>query len=593
MFDFLFGWRKASKCKSLIKKLQCRVKLVTKKKCWIVRQLRQDVAELLKNGHTQTAFERVEQLLKDQSMVEVYDLVGSFSEFIIMNLGYIRKHKDCPNDINEAVSTLIFTSARLGDLPELLAVRKLFAERYGVSFVTAALELLPGNLVNNQIKEKLVYTKKLADDVKYKLLDEIACSCVEPGPLFLEYKPSDSLENGETQSNTTRISSNEIQTGKANGKICNIVTQTEGKIVNIDFQSDRLREDQKISPNAIQLSVLGENKILGKLSYNRNESFSSSSSSETSSRLPEEMIYLDDIEEFVSPVTKNGRVQDQRLFMFKPFEIPLKASAEHINHDVLSFKGQKLLQYENNSVSKSSRMVEEQSRKRTRRKSSVSQENRNVTEAECELYHGISLDSSMAQKHESCYRQREDEYKILIDSFDQGGGNRERSCYLTVKSSINVMRCGYDSMGFVWRCNSNSNISKKCCLEHPYYFYFRDRNESLENISSTPKTKDHPMQSTKEAKIDQHRPDFCKDSIRYKLRGDTRNGAQLPCLGAMTMPNARPVEIATDNMFRSNSFPLDTPRSCRHIHPKLPDYDELTAKFMALKRENLQRRASQ
>ncbi|XP_075478616.1 uncharacterized protein LOC142519470 isoform X2 [Primulina tabacum] len=339
--------------KSLIKKLQCRVKLVTKKKCWIVRQLRQDVAELLKNGHTQTAFERVEQLLKDQNMVEVYDLVSSFSEFIIMNLGYIRKHKDCPNDINEAVSTLIFTSARLGDLPELLAVRKLFAERYGLNFVTASLELLPGNLVNNQIKENLVYTKKVADDVKYKLLDEIASSCVEPGPLFLEYKPSDSLENGETQSNTTRISSNEIQTGKANGKICNIVTQTEGKIVNIDFQSDRLREDQKISPNAIQLSVLGENEILGKPSYNGNESFSSSSSSETSSRLPEEMIYLDDIEEFVSPATKNGRVQDQRLFMFKPFEIPLKKSAEHIDHDVIPFKGQKLLQYENNSVSRS------------------------------------------------------------------------------------------------------------------------------------------------------------------------------------------------------------------------------------------------
>lgn len=59
--------------------------------------------------------------------------------------------RDCPNDINEAVSSLVFASARLGDLPELPVIRKLFGERYGKKFVTSALELLPGNLVNYQV----------------------------------------------------------------------------------------------------------------------------------------------------------------------------------------------------------------------------------------------------------------------------------------------------------------------------------------------------------------------------------------------------------------------------------------------------------
>lgn len=59
--------------------------------------------------------------------------------------------RDCPNDINEAVSTLIFASARLGDLPELLTIRKLFQERYGQRFASAALELHHGNLVNHQV----------------------------------------------------------------------------------------------------------------------------------------------------------------------------------------------------------------------------------------------------------------------------------------------------------------------------------------------------------------------------------------------------------------------------------------------------------
>lgn len=31
--------------------------------------------------------------------------------------------------------------------------------------------------------------KKVPDDVKYMFLDEIARSCIQTGPLFLEYKP--------------------------------------------------------------------------------------------------------------------------------------------------------------------------------------------------------------------------------------------------------------------------------------------------------------------------------------------------------------------------------------------------------------------
>lgn len=61
--------------------------------------------------------------------------------------------RDLPDDINEVVSSLIFASARLGDLPELAAIRKFFSERYGQKFEKSALQLLPGNLVNHQVKD--------------------------------------------------------------------------------------------------------------------------------------------------------------------------------------------------------------------------------------------------------------------------------------------------------------------------------------------------------------------------------------------------------------------------------------------------------
>lgn len=61
---------------------------------------------------------------------------------------------------------------------------------------------------------------------------------------------------------------------------------------------------------------------------------------------------------------------------------------------------------------------------------------------------------------------------------------------------------------------------------------------------------------------------------------------------AMTMPIQRPNgRISSENVHRSNSFPVEESERCnsnRHVHPKLPDYDELAAKFMALKKANLQ-----
>ncbi|PON92900.1 Vacuolar protein sorting-associated protein, partial [Trema orientale] len=54
---------------------------------------------------------------------------------------------------NEAVSSLVYASARCPGLPELRVIRELFHERYGREFVISAVELLPGNLVNQQVKK--------------------------------------------------------------------------------------------------------------------------------------------------------------------------------------------------------------------------------------------------------------------------------------------------------------------------------------------------------------------------------------------------------------------------------------------------------
>ncbi|KAF9597536.1 hypothetical protein IFM89_019450 [Coptis chinensis] len=70
MFEVLFGWRKASRCKKLIRLVQCRLKLLKNKRDSIVRQVRQDVVQLIKDGHEDCALSRIDQIYKDQNAAE-------------------------------------------------------------------------------------------------------------------------------------------------------------------------------------------------------------------------------------------------------------------------------------------------------------------------------------------------------------------------------------------------------------------------------------------------------------------------------------------------------------------------------------------
>lgn len=97
-----------------------------------------------------------------------------------------------------------------------------------------------------------------------------------------------------------------------------------------------------------------------------------------------------------------------------------------------------------------------------------------------------------------------------------------------------------------------SSICKKCSLARPRYFCSPEVNEAAEA----------------EAEAEEFEKRMTQTPLPSTMR-------------AITMPCER-----------SNSFPYHGYSPCRHIHPKLPDYDELAAKFMELKRENLEKKSS-
>ncbi|KAL7102273.1 hypothetical protein ACP275_08G109200 [Erythranthe tilingii] len=392
MFGFLFGCGKDSKCKKLVQTVQCRLKLLKNKRLCVVNQLRNDVSELLKHGHHYTAFERVEQVIIEESIVQVYDLLDQYCEFILLfNIRSILKHRDCPNNDNiiEAISSLIFSSTRIRELPELLSIRKLFGKRYGKKFVTSAIELLPGNLVNNQIKEKLC-SKNVFDDVKYKLLDEIAATLVPPaGQLLLEYKPE--------------IQQDEEETKETDQSELYIERETEEKIVYTD--SDSYTKMPKESSLALETELIPSNPIQD--SDPRTESLALSeycnftvshpnyeSSSETSAESPKQIVFVDDeIEEIVSPHgSKDVNLQDKRLFMFKSV-----GKTDYVI-ECTNIEEQNLFQ--ENLISKSpARKKKASTRKtRTKRRLLLCREDQNIADVECATYYGESEKRSTAHK---------------------------------------------------------------------------------------------------------------------------------------------------------------------------------------------------
>ena len=59
--------------------------------------------------------------------------------------------RDCPEDLKEAISSIVFAAPRSSDLPELMAARQIFGLKYGKEFILAAEELRPGCCVNRRV----------------------------------------------------------------------------------------------------------------------------------------------------------------------------------------------------------------------------------------------------------------------------------------------------------------------------------------------------------------------------------------------------------------------------------------------------------
>ncbi|KAF9622263.1 hypothetical protein IFM89_030305 [Coptis chinensis] len=164
---------KSSKCKTMAKMVTARIKLLRNKREVVVRQMRRDVALLLQSKQDATARIRVEHVIREQNIMAANEIIELFCELVVARLSIIAKQRDCPADLKEGISSLIFAAPRCSDIPELQQLRTIFEKKYGKEFVNAATELRPNCGVNRTLIEKLS-VRTPTGEVKLKLMKEIA-----------------------------------------------------------------------------------------------------------------------------------------------------------------------------------------------------------------------------------------------------------------------------------------------------------------------------------------------------------------------------------------------------------------------------------
>ncbi|KAI3939902.1 hypothetical protein MKW98_029678 [Papaver atlanticum] len=693
--------------KKLIKRVQCRIKLSKNKRYSIITQLREDIIQLLKSGLDRSAFARVGQLSKDQNIVAAYELLDHFCEFIIMNLPYIRRNRDCPNDINEAASSLLYASARCGDLPELPKLRKLFGDRYGNRFAIAAVELLPGNLVNRQLI-KYLSIESISVDVKFRLMKEIAReNCLEMDHLQTDIKcwqqSNDvdefysaigdfhwDLQNSDPDICIGLQDVKQVETRESTkfdavlSDSRELVIATKVDRTNFEALPSDSRELVIASKVDIpeKLDTMGELEVVfqDRITSQRNSGICSTPSKVSNSSVPNKIealtvvttsegsfqisdkniVYLDDVEEFEPSIQVDGNFKELRLFMFKLTHVPPgKECTEqdkffaHSNRASLSdlFLGldddrmEKPVSSDGKTSSRSSTRRRRSKRRHLYMENQMSQTPTSVCSSIKDIEYAFYYNGSW-------HNRRKNQKSMLVGdrgSFSFNGDEIKSQQWcgeLRSPEEIRFEDMEENFQSHKWKCQRraksicgcNCAIAAECSLYHPCYFVTSHVNDDWGSPASTQTSEStkllecpngktgsvshfkklrvkrdcnriqlmkgatvpqiqHEEVIEKLAPVGQENYASSRESCTRETSPWKNKNVRPPYLKDMILPPPQKQKATPTDQFirsavsfqyqqRASTSNNTSSSSCSHIHPKLPDYDDLEARFLVIKKEH-------
>ena len=132
-----------------------RIQIASNKKAALLKQNMREVAVMLAEEppKEEKAKIRAEALIRDDMMIEAYEILQLECELLHERIKLIEYSKCCPPDLCSVVATLMWASHRV-DIPELVAIRKQFRAKYGKTFEEDAMRNNHG-ILNERVITKL------------------------------------------------------------------------------------------------------------------------------------------------------------------------------------------------------------------------------------------------------------------------------------------------------------------------------------------------------------------------------------------------------------------------------------------------------
>ncbi|KAJ4879281.1 Regulator of Vps4 activity in the MVB pathway protein [Raphanus sativus] len=205
---------KTNKFKSLLNLALTRLSILKNQRQVRCSQATSDVTELLKLGHHENAYHRVDQVIKDQNTLDVLFFVHGYFTLLIDRVHLFEHNRDCPDEILEAVSSLLFAASRIGEFPELQEIRNVLISRFGKDLAARSIELRHNCGVNPKIIQKLS-TRHPPREVRMKVLKEIAAE--NNIVLKLEEASSTSTEKTSSDVSKAKLTSEVKEDGMGEG----------------------------------------------------------------------------------------------------------------------------------------------------------------------------------------------------------------------------------------------------------------------------------------------------------------------------------------------------------------------------------------
>ncbi|QHO15995.1 hypothetical protein S83_032101 [Arachis hypogaea] len=99
---------KAAKFRPIITLAISRIAVLKNQRQVRLKQARCDVLQLLQLDHHERALLRVEHVIKEQNMLDVYDKIEGYCNLVIERIHLIEQERECPEELKEVASGLLY-----------------------------------------------------------------------------------------------------------------------------------------------------------------------------------------------------------------------------------------------------------------------------------------------------------------------------------------------------------------------------------------------------------------------------------------------------------------------------------------------------